>query len=70
MIRVAKSRIMMWLGHVAPTWREEKCKLNLSENFKEERPLWKHKCIWEDNIKMDIQDAGCSDLGWHLEWVT
>jgi hypothetical protein len=27
------------------------------------RPLGKHRCIWEDNIKMDLQDVGvgCGD---------
>jgi hypothetical protein len=23
------------------------------------RPLWRHRCRWEDNNKMDLQDVRC-----------
>ena len=28
------------------------------------RPLGRPRLIWEDNIKMDLQDVGCGGMGW------
>jgi hypothetical protein len=28
------------------------------------RPLGRPICKWEDNIKMDLQEAGCGGLDW------
>ena len=28
------------------------------------RPLGGPRRRWEDNIKMDIQEVGCRDMGW------
>ena len=28
------------------------------------RPLGRPRCIWEDNIKMDLQEVGCGDVDW------
>ena len=28
------------------------------------RPLGRHKCRWEDNIKIDLQEVGCRDMDW------
>ena len=28
------------------------------------RPLGRHRCRWEDNIKMDLQEVGCRDMDW------
>jgi hypothetical protein len=28
------------------------------------RPLGRPRCRWEDNIKMDIQEAGCGGVHW------
>jgi hypothetical protein len=30
----------------------------------EKRPLGKPKYRWKNNIKMDIQELGCGDMGW------
>jgi hypothetical protein len=27
-----------------------------------ERPLWKERCKWEDDIKADVRDIGFEDL--------
>jgi hypothetical protein len=27
-------------------------------------PLGRPRCIWEDNIKMDLQEVGCWGMGW------
>jgi hypothetical protein len=28
------------------------------------RPLERHICRWEDNIKMDLQEVGCGGMDW------
>jgi hypothetical protein len=28
------------------------------------RPLGKPRCIWEDNIKMHLQEVGCGGMFW------
>jgi len=28
------------------------------------RPLGRPRHRWEDNIKMDLQEVGCGDMGW------
>ena len=28
------------------------------------RPLGRPRCIWEDNIKTDLQEVGCWDMDW------
>jgi hypothetical protein len=28
------------------------------------RPLGRHRCRWEDNIKLDLQEVGNGDMKW------
>jgi hypothetical protein len=28
------------------------------------RPLGRHRCRWEDNIKIDLQEVGCGGMDW------
>ena len=28
------------------------------------RPLGRHRCRWENNIKMDLQEVGCGGMDW------
>ena len=28
------------------------------------RQLWRPRRRWEDNIKMDLEEVGCGDMGW------
>jgi len=28
------------------------------------RPLGRHKCRWENNIKMDLLEVGCGGIDW------
>jgi hypothetical protein len=28
------------------------------------RPLGKPRCIWEDNVKIDLQELGCGGMEW------
>ena len=31
---------------------------------KGKRTLGRHRCRWEDNIKMDLQEVGCGGMDW------
>jgi hypothetical protein len=35
-----------------------------SDSIKEEIDL-KHRCKWENNIKMDLKDVMCEDVDWN-----
>jgi hypothetical protein len=28
------------------------------------KPLGRFRCRWDDNIKIDLQEVGCEDMGW------
>ena len=28
------------------------------------KPLGRHRLKWEDNIKMNLQEVGCGNMGW------
>jgi hypothetical protein len=28
------------------------------------RPLWRHRCRWEDDIKTHLQEVGCVGMDW------
>jgi hypothetical protein len=30
----------------------------------EQRLLGRHRCRWEDNIKMDLKETGCGGMDW------
>ena len=30
----------------------------------EKRPLWRPRCRWQDNIKLDLQEVGCGGMDW------
>jgi len=63
-VLVIKSRKMRWAGHVA---RMEDgrgvCRVMVGKP-EGKRPLWRPRCRWEDNIKMDLQDVECGGLDW------
>jgi len=61
-IGVIKSRRMRWVGHV--TRREERRGAYRVLVWKPEgkRPLGTPKRLWEDNIKMDLQEVGCGGM--------
>jgi len=40
-------------------WREEAYKAFLVRKTEGKTPLGRPRCKWEDNIKMDLQEAGC-----------
>jgi hypothetical protein len=63
-VRVIKSRIMRWAGHVARMGeRRGVCRVVVG---KPERkgPLGRPRLRWEDNIKMALQDVICGCMDW------
>ena len=66
-IRGIKSRRMRWVGHVARMGDRQGAYRVLVVSPEGKRSLGRHKCRWEDNIKMDIQEVrwrriNCIDL--------
>ena len=58
-VRVIKSRRMIWAGYVAHMGKRRELHRVLVEKPKGKRPLGRPRCRWEDNIKMDLQEVGC-----------
>ena len=58
-IRVIKSRILTWVGHVARMWARI-----LVGKPEGRRPLKRPRHKWEDNIKMDIQEVRWGGTDW------
>ena len=56
-VRVMKSRRMRWAGHVARIG-DERCIEGLVGNPEGKSPLGRPSRRWEDNIKIDLQEAG------------
>jgi len=63
-VRLIKSRRMRWAGPV--TRMGEMRVLNRVSVGKPEGtiPLGRLRLRWEDNIKMDLQEVGCSGMDW------
>jgi len=59
-VRVVKSRIMRWAGHVAHMEEGSGVHRVLVGKPEGKRPLGKPRRRWEDNIKMDLQEVGRS----------
>jgi hypothetical protein len=55
---VVKSRRMRWAGHVACLGEERGVHRGLVGQHEGPRPLGRPRRIWEDNIKMDVQEGG------------
>jgi hypothetical protein len=63
-IRVIESRRMRWAGHVAYMREKERCIEDFGGETSGKETTWKTRQRWEDNIKMDLQDAG-----WGTDWI-
>ena len=57
-VRVVKSRIMRWAGHVARMGEGRVVHRVLVGKPEGKRPLGRPRRRWEDNIKMDLQEVG------------
>jgi len=64
-VRVVKSRRMIWAGHVAHMGENRGVHRVLVGKPEGKRPLGRPIRRWEDNIKMDLQEVG----GDHGNWV-
>jgi len=63
-VRVIKSRIMRWAGHVAHMDEEREVYRVLLEKPEGKRRLGRPRRRWVDNIKTDLQEAGCGCMEW------
>jgi hypothetical protein len=57
-IRVIKSRRMIWVGHVARMGKKRGAYRILVGRPEGRRPLGIPRCRWEDSIKVDLQEVG------------
>ena len=62
-VRVVKLRRMSWVGYVACMGEGRLVHRVLVGKPEEKRPLGRPRRVWEDNIKMDLQEVGggCGD---------
>jgi hypothetical protein len=63
-IRVIKSRIMRWAGHVAYMGAQRVAYRILVGRPERRQPLGRPWHRWEDNIKLDLQE-----VGWGMNWI-
>jgi hypothetical protein len=63
-VRVVKSRRMRWEGHVARMGEERGVHRVLVGKPEGKWPLGRPRRIWEDNIKMDVQEVGGGRGDW------
>jgi hypothetical protein len=52
------------VGRGKSMYRDEKCTQTLVGKPEGKRPLGRHRCKWEDNIKMDIKESGWEVVDW------
>ena len=63
-IRVIKSRRTRWTGHVAIIGERRGVYKVLVGKPEGKIPLGRRRRIWEDNIKMKLQEVGCEGMDW------
>jgi hypothetical protein len=61
-VRVVKSRIMRWVGHVARMGERRVIHRVLGRKHDGKRPLVRPRHRWEDDIKMDLREVGCGGV--------
>ena len=59
-----KSRRIKRAVHVARMGGREVYTGILVGKHEAKRPLGNHRCRWEDEIKMDLQEVGCVGVDW------
>jgi hypothetical protein len=68
-VRVIKSRRLRWARHVAHTGEGRVVYRVLIRKPEGKRPLDRHRCRWEDNIKLDLKEIGINGANWiQLAW--
>jgi hypothetical protein len=61
-VRVIKSRIMRWAGHVARMGERRGLYRALVGKPEGKRPLGRPRRRWEDNTMMDLQEVACGAM--------
>jgi hypothetical protein len=59
-VRVLKSRILRWAGHVASIGEGR----GVYRVLVGKRPLGRPRLRWEDNVRMDLQEVRCGCEDW------
>jgi hypothetical protein len=63
-IRIIKSRRIIWVGHVARMGEKRNAYRILVGKPEGKRPLGRTRRRWEDNIRMDLREIGWGDIDW------
>jgi hypothetical protein len=63
-IRIIKSRMMRWAGHVARMGAKRNAYRLLVGKPEGKRPLGRPRRRWLDYIRMDLGEVGWSDVDW------
>jgi hypothetical protein len=63
-VRVIKSRRLMWVGHVARMGEGRGVYRVLVGRPEGKRPLRRPRRRWEDNIKLDLREIGIDGANW------
>ena len=63
-VRVIKSRILRWAGHVARMEEDRGALKILTGKPTGKRPLGRPRRRWEDNIRMDLEEIGINAGNW------
>jgi hypothetical protein len=63
-IRIIKSRMMRWTGHVARMGEKRNAYRLLVGKLKGKRPLGRPRRRWVNNIRMDLGEVGWGDVDW------
>ena len=62
-VRVIETGRMRWAGHVARMVERRGAYRAFVRKHEGKRPLGRPRLLWEDNIKMDLQEVGCGGCG-------
>jgi hypothetical protein len=63
-IKVIISRRMRWAGHVAGMEKMRNSCRTVAERLEGKKQLERSRCIWEDNIKMDLKGVWWEGVNW------
>ncbi|KAJ4442382.1 hypothetical protein ANN_03968 [Periplaneta americana] len=63
-IRKIKSRRLRWTGHVARMGESRNAYRMLVERPEGKRPLWRPRCRWKGDIKVDLREVRYDDRDW------
>jgi hypothetical protein len=63
-IRIMKWRTMTWVGHVAQRGENRNMYTLLVGKPERKRPLGRPRCMWIDNMKIDLLEIGLGGVNW------